>query len=78
MLWRRLAAAAQIQPSVWELPYAAGAAPKKEKTTNKQTSKKPQRIQRGNEEMKRPDRGGLCRPRESCSATPSMQRDGSP
>ena len=30
-LWCRLAAVAQIRPLAWELPYAAGAALKKEK-----------------------------------------------
>ena len=30
-LWRRLAAAAPIQPLAWELPYATGAALNKQK-----------------------------------------------
>ena len=30
-LWCRPAAVAPIQPLAWELPYVAGAAPKKEK-----------------------------------------------
>jgi len=30
-LWHRLAAEAPIQPLVWELPYAAGAALKRKK-----------------------------------------------
>ena len=32
-LWCRLAAAAPVQPLVWELPYALGAALKKKKST---------------------------------------------
>ena len=34
-LWRRLAAAALIQPLAWELPYAAGAALKSKQTNKK-------------------------------------------
>ena len=34
-LWHKLAAAALIQPLAWELPYAAGAALKRQKTTRK-------------------------------------------
>ena len=33
-LWRRLAAAAPIQPLAWELPYATGVALKKAKKLN--------------------------------------------
>ena len=35
-LWCRLAAVAQIQPLVWELPYAAGAALKSKKASMKE------------------------------------------
>ena len=38
-LWRRLAAAAPIWPLAWELPYATGAALKKEKTRKKNLEK---------------------------------------
>ena len=34
-LWCRQAATAAIRPLAWELPYAAGAALKKEKNKNK-------------------------------------------
>ena len=34
-LWGRLTAAAFIQPLAWELPYAAGAALKRQKNKNK-------------------------------------------
>ena len=34
-LWPRPAAVAPIQPLAWELPYAAGAALKRQKTKNK-------------------------------------------
>ena len=39
-LWCRPAAAARICPLAWELPYASGAAPKKQKKTKKQKNKK--------------------------------------
>ena len=39
-LWRRLAAAAPIQPLGWELPKAAGEAQKKKKKRKKQKKKK--------------------------------------
>ena len=38
-LWRRLAAAALIQPLAWEFLYAIGAALKKEKTKNQASNK---------------------------------------
>ena len=34
-LWRRLAAVARIGPLAWELPYATGAAPKRQKKKKK-------------------------------------------
>ena len=39
-LWRRAAAAAPIGPLVWELPYAAGVAPKKKKKKKQKTKDK--------------------------------------
>ena len=33
-LWRRVAAAAQIQHLAWELPYAEGIAPRKKQNNN--------------------------------------------
>ena len=45
-LWRRPAATAPIRPLAWEPPYATGAAPQRQKAkTNKQTKKKPPRLQ---------------------------------
>ena len=38
-LWRRLAAAAPIQPLTWELPCTTSAAPKSKNEKNKQTNK---------------------------------------
>ena len=46
-LWRGLAAAAPTWPVAWELPYAAGAALKKQNKTNKQTK----RLGENNEEL---------------------------
>ena len=37
-LWHRLAATAPIRPLAWEPPYAAGAALKSKKQTNKNVS----------------------------------------
>ena len=37
-LWRRLAATAPISPLAWELPYAAGAALKRQKRQKKKSS----------------------------------------
>ena len=34
LLWHKLATAAPILPLAWELPYGAGAAPKKKKDTH--------------------------------------------
>ena len=39
-LWQKLAVAALVQPLIWELRYAAGAAPKR--TTTKKRKKAPQ------------------------------------
>jgi len=36
-LWYRPAAVATVQPLVWGLPYAAGAAPKRQKSNNNYT-----------------------------------------
>ena len=45
-LWCRPVAIALIQPLAWEPPYATGAAPQRQKAkTNKQTKKKPPRLQ---------------------------------
>ena len=37
-LWQRVAAAAQIRPLAWELPYAVGSILKKKKKTNKKNT----------------------------------------
>ena len=39
-LWRRLEATALIRPLAWELPYAVGAALKRQKTKDKKKKKK--------------------------------------
>ena len=39
-LWHRLAAVAPIQPLAWELPYALGAALKKDKKKEEEQKKK--------------------------------------
>ena len=46
LLWRRLVAIAPIPPLAWELPYAASAALKRQKTKNKQTKKKPKEYKK--------------------------------
>ena len=38
-LWRRWAAAAPVQPLVWELPYAAGTALKREREREREREK---------------------------------------
>ena len=45
-LWCRQAAAVPIWPLAWELPYAASAALKRQKTKNKQTKKKPKEYKK--------------------------------
>ena len=42
-LWCRLAAAAPVQPLVWELPFATGAALKRLKKENKREERRTQR-----------------------------------
>ena len=39
-LWRRLVAAALIQPLAWEAPYAVGVTLKRQKTKDKRQKKK--------------------------------------
>ena len=50
-MWRRLAAAALIQPLAWELPYATGVAVKRRKKekTNKETKNQTCDCQQGEE-----------------------------
>ena len=43
-LWHRMAATAPIRPLAWERPYAAGAALKIQKQTNKQKKKTKQKT----------------------------------
>ena len=45
-LWCRLAAAAPIQPLVWELPYVAGAAVKKKKRKERKRRKEKKKKKR--------------------------------
>ena len=43
-LWCRLAAVAPIQPPTWELPYAVGAALKRQNTKTKEKKKKQRKL----------------------------------
>ena len=51
-LWGRLAAPAPIQPLTWELPYAVGAAQKKERKRKERKKKGKERKGRKEERKK--------------------------
>ena len=54
-LWCRLATAALIQPLDWELPYAAGAAIKKEKEREREKGRKKEKNKQRKEGRKTVD-----------------------
>ena len=68
-LWRRLAAAAQIQPLAWELPNASGVALKKKKI------KSPCRVKEASPVLKLASQRLSNLPKELSKKMARMQQD---